>query len=132
MGVYNGLPRLERAIRSIQDQTVQDFEFLIIDDGSTDGSDRVIRRLADADPRIRFIAGGTNRGLGAVLNRGVEEARGKLVARMDADDISVPRASGEAAAILPDASAHRRPRQLRIGRYDGRGTSARKACPDYA
>ena len=90
MGVYNGLPRLEHAVRSIQDQTVQDFEFLIIDDGSTDGSDRVIRRLADADPRIKFIAGGTNRGLGAVLNRGVEEARGKLVARMDADDISVP------------------------------------------
>jgi glycosyltransferase involved in cell wall biosynthesis len=90
MGVYNGLPSLERAVRSILEQTVRHFEFLIIDDGSTDGSDRVIRHLAETDPRIRFIAGATNRGLGWVLNRGVEEARGKLVARMDADDISVP------------------------------------------
>jgi len=90
MGVYNGLPRLEHAIGSIQQQTLGDFEFLIIDDGSSDGSGRVIRRLADADTRIRLISHATNRGLGAMLNQGVLEARGALIARMDADDFSLP------------------------------------------
>ena len=90
MGVYNGLPRLEHAIRSIQEQTLRDFEFLIIDDGSTDGSARLVQQLAGADSRIRLITHAENRGLGAVLNEGVAEARGKLVARMDADDYSLP------------------------------------------
>ena len=90
MGVYNGLPRLEHAIRSIQEQTLQDFEFLIIDDGSTDGSARLIQQFAGADSRIRLISHAANRGLGAVLNQGVAAARGALIARMDADDFSLP------------------------------------------
>jgi glycosyltransferase involved in cell wall biosynthesis len=90
MGVFNGLPRLERAIASIRQQTLRDFEFLIIDDGSTDGSGAVIERLATCDPRIRIISHPRNRGLGAVLNEGVAAARGALVARMDADDVSLP------------------------------------------
>jgi glycosyltransferase involved in cell wall biosynthesis len=90
MGVFNGLPELERAIRSILDQTFRAFEFLIIDDASTDGSDQLIRRYAECDDRITFLRNETNQGLGAVLNRGVREARGQLVARMDSDDVSVP------------------------------------------
>lgn len=90
MGVFNGLPRMEPAIRSIQCQSATDFEFLIIDDGSTDGSDRVARRYAESDPRIRLIRNEMNQGLGAALNRGVQEARGGFIARMDADDVSVP------------------------------------------
>jgi glycosyltransferase involved in cell wall biosynthesis len=90
MGVFNGLPHLAHAIRSIQNQTLRDFEFLIIDDASTDGSDRVISQCAQTDPRIRVLTNEVNRGLGAVLHRGVQEARGALVARMDADDVSVP------------------------------------------
>jgi len=90
MGVFNGLPRLESAIRSIQAQTCRDFEFLIVDDGSTDGSRELIRQAAESDPRIRLVVNHTNQGLGAVLNRGVAEAPGEFIARMDADDFSLP------------------------------------------
>jgi glycosyltransferase involved in cell wall biosynthesis len=90
MGVFNGLPHLERAIVSIQQQTLADFEFLVIDDGSTDGSGALLERLASDDRRLRIISHARNRGLGAVLNDGVAAARGALVARMDADDISLP------------------------------------------
>jgi glycosyltransferase involved in cell wall biosynthesis len=90
MGVFNGLPELERSIRSILAQTFTDFEFLIVDDASTDGSDELIRRYARQDGRIRLLRNESNAGLGAVLHQGVREARGGLVARMDADDISVP------------------------------------------
>ena len=78
MGVFNGLPELEQSIRSILAQTFGDFEFLIIDDGSTDGSDRLIRRYAEHDHRIRLSEERDQQGLGAVLNRGVREARGQI------------------------------------------------------
>lgn len=91
MGVFNGLPELEQSIRSILAQTFTDFEFLIIDDASTDGSDRLIRQYASHDTRIRLLRNEVNAGLGAVLDQGVREARGELIARMDADDVSVPK-----------------------------------------
>lgn len=90
MGVFNGLPRLERSIRSILAQTFSNFEFLIIDDASTDGSDQVVQQYAKEDCRIRLIRNEVNAGLGAVLNLGVREARAALIARMDADDVAVP------------------------------------------
>jgi len=90
MGVFNGLPRVVHAINSIRNQTIRDFEFLIIDDGSTDGTDRVIRRHAEADSRVRIIRNEANQGLGSVLACGVREAQGEFIARMDADDVSVP------------------------------------------
>lgn len=89
MGVYNARRYVEVAIRSILDQTFSDFEFLIVDDASTDGSDDLIRTIATQDTRVRFVRLDTNVGLGEVLNRGVREARGQYIARMDADDISV-------------------------------------------
>jgi glycosyltransferase involved in cell wall biosynthesis len=90
MSVYNDLPRLPQAIDSILAQTFTDFEFLVVDDGSTDGSAAYVRRRGESDPRIRLLAQDGNRGLGATLRIGVEAARGKFVARMDADDESVP------------------------------------------
>lgn len=90
MGVYNGLPHLEACIKSILQQTFPDFEFLIFDDASTDGSHLVIERLAANDRRIRFVRNKTNVGLGAVLSRGVKEARAQIIARIDADDTAVP------------------------------------------
>lgn len=90
MGVYNGLPHLERAMQSILAQTFEDWEFLIIDDASTDGSGDLIQRYAERDARVVYQRNPTNRGLGAVLCAGVEMAKGEFVARMDADDISVP------------------------------------------
>jgi glycosyltransferase involved in cell wall biosynthesis len=90
MAVYNGCMHLESALASILGQTFQDFEFLIIDDGSTDGSAEILARFAAQDRRIRLLHNAVNQGLGHALHRGVEAARGQLVARMDADDLSMP------------------------------------------
>lgn len=87
MSVYNGLPYLHEAVESILAQTFTDFEFVIIDDGSTDGSGEVLDEYAAHDERVRVLHQ-ENRGLITSLNRGLEEARGTYIARMDADDIS--------------------------------------------
>jgi glycosyltransferase involved in cell wall biosynthesis len=102
MGVYNGLPRLEHALRSVLNQTFDDFEFLIIDDGSTDGSGELLRQVASEDARVRLVSLASNRGLGAVLNKGVAAARGALVARMDADDVSLPERLERQVAFFRD------------------------------
>ena len=88
MPVHNGARYLGDAVRSILAQTHEDFELLIIDDGSTDGSVGVINKFSD--PRIRLERNLVNLGLIATLNRGIELARGEFIARMDADDISLP------------------------------------------
>ena len=86
MPVYNGGPFLRSAIESILNQDFSDFDFLIIDDGSTDGSHEIAASYAD--PRIRLESNGRNLGLIATLNRGLDLAKGTYVARMDADDIA--------------------------------------------
>jgi hypothetical protein len=88
MPVFNGGDYLRPAIESLLVQTMRDFELLVVDDGSTDGSGDVARSYGD--PRIRVIENGRNLGLTASLNRGLREARAALVARQDADDLSVP------------------------------------------
>jgi glycosyltransferase involved in cell wall biosynthesis len=80
---------LNEAIDSILNQTFSDFEFLIIDDGSTDQSiDQIM--LYD-DPRIQLIKNKKNLGQSETLNKGINLARGKYIARMDQDDISMPK-----------------------------------------
>ena len=86
---YNGGPLLRKAVDSILVQTFTDFECLVIDDGSTDGA--VDALAAVRDPRLRIVRNPRNLGLISTLNRGLELARAPLVARMDADDISLPR-----------------------------------------
>lgn len=88
MPVYNAEATLREAMDSILAQTLTDFEFLIIDDGSTDGSAAIIRSYND--PRIHLVQNERNLKLAATLNRGLDLARGEYVARMDADDISLP------------------------------------------
>ena len=89
MSVHNGLPYLADAVNSILAQTFGDFEFLILDDASTDGTRDFLR--SQTDPRIRVIELPENIGLTAALNVGLREARGELIARQDADDVSDPR-----------------------------------------
>lgn len=88
MPVYNAERYLQEAIESILNQTLQAFEFLIIDDGSTDKSANIVRSYADQ--RIRFLQNERNRGITYTLNRGLQLASCELIARMDADDISYP------------------------------------------
>jgi glycosyltransferase involved in cell wall biosynthesis len=86
--VHNAAAFLHSAIESILSQTFSDFEFLIINDGSTDESKKIIQSFSD--PRICFIENDSNIGLIATLNRGIKIAKGKFIARMDGDDISLP------------------------------------------
>lgn len=88
MPVYNAERYLRTAIDSILGQTFSDFELLIVDDGSDDGSTAIVSSYTDE--RIRLIRNECNLGLIATLNKGVQAARGQYVARMDADDISLP------------------------------------------
>ena len=89
MPVYNGARFLAEAIDSIRGQTFADFEFVIVDDGSTDASPAILADHARMDPRIRVVSQ-ANAGIVAALNRGLAECRAPLVARMDADDVSLP------------------------------------------
>ena len=98
MPVYNGEKHVAEAVESILGQTFRDFEFLIIDDGSTDRSAQIIGSFAD--PRIRLLPNETNSGLIFSLNRGMEAARGEYVARMDCDDISLPERLARQVAFL--------------------------------
>jgi glycosyltransferase involved in cell wall biosynthesis len=90
MAVYNAERYLEQAVRSILDQTYGDFELIIIDDGSTDGSPAMLKSFADGDRRLNVYRQ-PNSGLITSLNKACGLARGTYVARMDADDISLPR-----------------------------------------
>lgn len=87
--VYNGEEYLADAINSIFAQTFSDFELILIDDGSTDGSPRILRAYEQRDPRVRVIVR-ENRGLVTTLNDAIDIARGKWIARMDQDDIALP------------------------------------------
>jgi glycosyltransferase involved in cell wall biosynthesis len=89
MPVYNAEKYLREAVESILNQTFTDFEFLIIDDGSTDGSLAILQHYADRDARIR-VFGRSNLGIPRTLNELAERSRGEYIARMDADDISLP------------------------------------------
>lgn len=88
MPVYNAAKYLREAIDSILNQTLTDFEFLIIDDGSADTSVDIINSYSDT--RIRLVKNKFNLGISKTLNRGIEMASSELIARMDADDISYP------------------------------------------
>ena len=97
MTVYNDEHHVGAAVRSILGQTYGDFEFLVIDDGSTDGSRSVVESFDD--PRIRIVSR-ENRGLTASLNEGLQLARGVYVARQDADDESLPTRLEREVALL--------------------------------
>ncbi|MBT5492612.1 glycosyltransferase [bacterium] len=86
--VYNAQKYLEEAIESIINQTYTNFEFIIIDDGSGDNSLNIINKYQKQDSRILVITR-ENKGLVYTLNEGINQAKGKYIARMDADDISL-------------------------------------------
>lgn len=105
--VYNAEAYLESAVRSVLDQTFQDFEVLLMDDGSSDGSLGILQAFARQDSRC-IVHTRENRGLVATLNEGIGYARGELIARMDADDLCLPERFERQVAFLdqnPDCVA---------------------------
>jgi glycosyltransferase involved in cell wall biosynthesis len=89
MPIYNCEEYLKEAVESILNQTFTDFEFIIVNDGSTDKSLSILREFEQKDKRIKIISR-ENKGLIYSLNEGIKLAQGKYVARMDGDDVSFP------------------------------------------
>jgi glycosyltransferase involved in cell wall biosynthesis len=98
MAVHNGLPYLPEAVNSILGQSFDNFEFLVVDDASTDGSLDLLHRYADK--RIRIISNKNQLDLGQSLNLGIDAALGDYIARMDHDDISLPTRLAEQVRFL--------------------------------
>jgi glycosyltransferase EpsE len=90
MGVYNTKQYVTEAVESILKQTYKDFEFIIIDDASTDGTSEALKKIAEKDKRIKLFRNKKNLGLTKNLNIGLRKAKGEFIARMDADDVSLP------------------------------------------
>lgn len=89
MSVYNGEDFLAEAIESVLNQTYKDFEFIIVDDGSTDSTPKILAKYQALDQRI-IIDSHANMGLANSLNRAIDIAKGEWIARIDADDIMLP------------------------------------------
>lgn len=102
MSVYNGAAHLYPCVQSILQQHFSNFEFLILNDGSTDGTSKILRQLAAIDSRIRLIER-ENRGLVASLNELIAAAKAPMLARMDSDDVAMPERFARQMAYL---SAH--------------------------
>lgn len=90
MSVHNGEEHLQIAVDSILSQSHKNLRFLIVEDGSTDGSGKILERSASKDKRIRIIRNFKRLGLTVSLNKALEETSNRYIARMDADDIAAP------------------------------------------
>ena len=99
MSVFNGGDYLQTALESVLDQEGVDFEFVVVDDGSTDGSAAKLAEIARRDARVRVIRQ-ENAGLTRALMRGCSEARGDFVARQDGDDLSCAGRLARQARVL--------------------------------
>ena len=90
MSVKNGLPHLERALASVLTQTFADFEFVIVDNASTDDTRECLEHAARNDKRVVVLHNDRDLGHSGGLNRGLDACRGEWIARMDADDVALP------------------------------------------
>lgn len=104
MSVHNGEKYLGPSIESILHQTFTDFEFLIVDDGSTDRTSEILQAYSRTDSRIRLLHNPQNLGLTKSLNMGQKRVRGEFIARQDADDTSFARRLERQVAILEDST----------------------------
>ncbi|MDE3946029.1 glycosyltransferase family 2 protein, partial [Glaesserella parasuis] len=87
---YNAENFVESAVRSIMEQTYSNLEIIVINDCSSDNTGEILKRLAEEDPRIKYIENEQNLKLPKTLNKGINLAKGDYIARMDSDDISLP------------------------------------------
>ena len=100
MPVFNRERFVDAAIRSVLEQDFDDFELLLVDDGSTDGTPEILAAWTQRDPRVVVVTSPTNQGLPGALNLGLAHARGRYVARLDSDDFMMPRRLAAQAAVL--------------------------------
>lgn len=115
---YNGERFLAETLESVAAQTFSDFEVVLVDDGSTDGSGAILQAFADAHPeRVRLFMRPKNEGQGPAFNFGVEQAQGDLVALLDSDDLWLPNKLERLAALYqaqPDAVLYQHNLRLHI------------------
>lgn len=90
MAAFNEEASLRQAVQSVIDQTFTDWELIVVDDGSRDATDKILRELAESEVRIKHIRNPDNLGLPTSLNRGLQAASGRYIARADADDVNLP------------------------------------------
>jgi len=100
MAVRNGEPYLTAALDSVLQQTYHDFEFIIVEDASTDDTPQTLAAYGAHDPRLVLLVNPANLGMAASLNGGLALARGRYIARQDADDLSFPTRLQEQVAFL--------------------------------
>nr|WP_162607019.1 glycosyltransferase [Lactobacillus gallinarum] len=91
MGTYNAQNAIKESVRSIEKQTYQNWEFIICDDCSQDATKEILDKIAKEDDRIKVIYNSKNEGLAKSLNHCLEYVHGNYIARMDSDDISLPK-----------------------------------------
>src|SRR4030042_3106655 len=84
---YNGGRFITKAIKSVLGQSFADYEFLIVDDGSTDNTPEIVKEFSRKDKRIRYVREETNQDFQQALNQGLQLAEGEYIARIDDDDI---------------------------------------------
>jgi glycosyltransferase involved in cell wall biosynthesis len=101
MPVYNGEATLTEAAQSILNQTFTDFELIVVDDGSTDRTLAILQEFARKDPRVQIISR-PNTGIAGALNDAIARAKGEFLARMDADDVSMPTRFEKQVAYLKE------------------------------
>lgn len=126
MPAYNAGRFIEAAIRSVMNQTVTDWELLVIDDGSKDDTCAIAQRLAQADSRICFLRNEVNMGVAKTRNRGLELCRGSFVALLDSDDVWHPRKLERQLQRMTESGA-----DLCYCSYAIVGANGEKAKADY-
>src|SRR4051812_16245950 len=115
--VFNRAGALRQAIESVRGQTFQDFEIVVVDDGSTDNPRAVVDSFADS--RIRYFCQ-ANAGGGAARNRGIDEAHGEFIAFLDSDDVFLPHHLASMHSLLEDTTRMVGYARVRVDRGDGR------------
>ena len=129
MGAYDCEDTLEEAVESILAQTRTDWELLIRDDGSTDGTWDKIKELAEKDPRIRPFRNKGNKGLSKTLNLCLLDAKGEYVARMDADDVCSPNRFELQATVLDSGKWDIVGSEMTL--FDENGEWGTARCPEF-
>ena len=100
MPSYNAERFIAESVESVLCQTVEDWELIIVDDASSDGTLDIVADFQQRDPRIRLVTEGTNHGPAHARNRGLEQARGDLIAFIDSDDVWFPEKTAKQVAAM--------------------------------